>query len=81
MLVVETIAKIRRMHLAQGRSIRSIARDLGVSKNTVRKVVRSGATEHRYSGRRVSRARSSEASSWSLRGFWRRMRGGAGATA
>ena len=53
MLVVETISRIRRMHLAQGRSIRSIARDLGVSKNTVRKVVRGGATEHRYSGRRV----------------------------
>ena len=48
MLVVETIVKIRRRHLGEGASIRSIARDLGVSRNMVRKVVRGGATEHRY---------------------------------
>ena len=48
MLVVETIAKIRRRHFGEGASVRSIARDLGVSRNTVRKVVRGGATEHRY---------------------------------
>ncbi len=48
MLVVETIAKIRRKCLVEGRSIRSVARDLGLSRNTVRKVVRGGATEHRY---------------------------------
>ena len=48
MLVVETIAKIRRRHLGAGESIRSIARGLGVSRNTVRKVVRGGVTEHRY---------------------------------
>ena len=48
MLVVETIAKIRRRHLGAGESIRAIARGLGVSRNTVRKVVRGGATEHRY---------------------------------
>ncbi|MCY4589368.1 MAG: helix-turn-helix domain-containing protein, partial [Alphaproteobacteria bacterium] len=40
MLVVETIAKIRRKHFGGGESIRSIARDLGISRNTVRKVVR-----------------------------------------
>ena len=34
--------------LGAGESIRSIARSLGVSRNTVRKVVRGGATEHRY---------------------------------
>ena len=40
MLVVETIAKIRLDHLVRGVPIKKIARDLRVSKNTVRKVVR-----------------------------------------
>ena len=48
MLIVETIAKIRRAHLAQGKSIKSIARELRVSRKVVRKVLRSGATEFRY---------------------------------
>ena len=39
MLVVETIARIRRDHLVRGVPIKKIARDLRVSKNTVRKVV------------------------------------------
>lgn len=37
----------------QCRSSRSIVRDPGVSKDTVRKAVRNGATEHLHSGRRV----------------------------
>jgi len=48
MLVVETIAKIRRAHFGQGKSIKQICRDLGVSRNTVRKVIRSGATAFTY---------------------------------
>ena len=48
MLVVETIAKIRRLHLGEGRSIKAISRDLGFSRKVVRKVLRSGATEFRY---------------------------------
>ena len=48
MLVVETIAKIRRYHFVEGRSIKQISRDLKISRNTVRKVIRSGATEHYY---------------------------------
>ncbi len=48
MLVVETIAKIRRYHLVEGRSIKQISRDLNISRNTVRKVIRSGASEHSY---------------------------------
>jgi transposase len=47
-LVVETIAKIRRYHFVEGKKIKEIVRDLGVSRNTVRKVIRSGATEHSY---------------------------------
>lgn len=48
MLVVETIAKIRRAYFIQGKSIKQICRELRVSRNTVRKVVRSGATEFSY---------------------------------
>ena len=48
MLVVETIAKIRRAYFVQGKSIKQICRELRVSRNTVRKVVRSGATEFSY---------------------------------
>jgi transposase len=48
MLVVETIAKIRRYHFVKGIGIKSISRKLGISRNTVRKVIRSGATEHCY---------------------------------
>src|SRR6516165_508005 len=42
MLVVETIARIRREHFIKGKTIKEIARDLKVSQNTVRKVLRSG---------------------------------------
>ena len=48
MLVVETIAKIRRAYFIQRKSIKQICRELRVSRNTVRKVVRSGATEFSY---------------------------------
>ena len=48
MLVVETIARIRRDHLVKGVPIKKLARDLRVSKNTIRKVVRGDATSHTY---------------------------------
>lgn len=48
MLIVETIAKIRRHHFVDGKSIKEISRLLRLSRNTVRKVIRSGATEHHY---------------------------------
>ncbi len=48
MLVVETIARIRRDHLVRGVPIKTIARDLRVSKNTVRKVVRGDETSYSY---------------------------------
>jgi len=43
--IVETIAKIRRMYHVDGKGIKSIARELNISKNTVRKIIRSNATK------------------------------------
>ncbi len=48
MLVVETIGRIRREHFQKGKSIKEIARDLKISRNTVRKVLRSGETSFSY---------------------------------
>jgi len=48
MLVVETIARIRRAHFSQGKSIKAISRELGISRNTIRRVLRSGATSFSY---------------------------------
>lgn len=48
MLVAETIAMIRRAHFIDGKSIKQICRELRVSRNTVRKVIRSGTTEFTY---------------------------------
>ena len=48
MLIVETIGRIRREHLVKGKSIKEIARDLNISRNTVRKVLRSGETSFSY---------------------------------
>jgi transposase len=48
MLVVETMARIRREFFVKGKSIKEIVRDLKVSRNTVRKVLRSGATAFAY---------------------------------
>ena len=48
MLVVETIAKVRRAYFVQGKAIKAICRELGLSRKVVRKVLRSGATEFRY---------------------------------
>ena len=48
MLVVETIAKIRRAYFVQQKPIKAICRELHVSRKVVRKVIRSGATEFRY---------------------------------
>lgn len=45
---VDTIARIRRDFFIRGRSIKEIVRDLHVSRNTVRKVVRTGRTAFEY---------------------------------
>ena len=48
MLVVETIAKIRRAYFVQKKPIKEICRTLHVSRKVVRKVIRSDATEFHY---------------------------------
>jgi hypothetical protein len=48
MLVVETIGRIRREHFVKGKSIKEIVRELKVSRNTVRQVLRSGASCFEY---------------------------------
>ncbi len=48
MLTVETIGRIWREHFLKGKTIKEIARDLKVSRNTVRKVLRSGETSFEY---------------------------------
>ena len=45
MLVVETIAKIRRAYFVQKKPIKEICRTLHVSRKVVRKVIRWDATE------------------------------------
>lgn len=42
---VETIARIRFEHYQNGKGIKRIAGELGIARDTVRKVLRSGATE------------------------------------
>lgn len=51
MLVVETIARIRRAYFQDKMPIKQIYRELRVSRNTVRKVIRSGVTELTYKRR------------------------------
>ena len=67
MLVVETVARIRREHFIKGKTIKEIARDLKVSRNTVRKVLRSGETSFEYE-REVQRKRRLRPSSKDLKG-------------
>jgi hypothetical protein len=48
MLVLETVAKIRRAYFVQRKTIKAICRELRVSRKVVRRVLRSDATEFRY---------------------------------
>src|SRR5699024_4839826 len=48
MIVVETIAKVRRDHFVHGKRIKEISRERGISRNSVRKILRSGDTEFSY---------------------------------
>jgi transposase len=51
MVVVETIGRIRREYFVQGKSIKEIACDLRLSRNTVRKVLRCDETSFSYARR------------------------------
>ena len=71
MLVVETIAKIRRAFFVQKKPIKTICRELRVSRKVVRKVIRSQATQFRYE-RAGSRCRGLiRGASSSTACFWR----------
>jgi len=48
MVIVETIGRVRREHFARGKTIKEIARDLKISRNTVRKILRSEETSFSY---------------------------------
>ena len=48
MLIVETIRKVRQAYHRDGKKIREIARDFNLSKNTVKKIIRSGITDQQY---------------------------------
>ena len=48
MLVVETVAKVRRAYFVQGKPIKAICRELKLSRKVVRKVIRSEATAFTY---------------------------------
>src|ERR1700691_4730228 len=48
MLIVETVGRVRRDHFVKRKSIKEIARDLKISRNTVRKILRSGETSFSY---------------------------------
>ena len=54
---MDTIARIRREFFVQGKTIKEIVRELHVSRNTVRKVLPSGATAFEYERERQPRPR------------------------
>ena len=41
---METIARIRRAHFVQGKTIKAICREFGIAENTIDRILRSGAT-------------------------------------
>jgi len=48
MISLETTAKVRRDHFVHGKSIKEISRERGISRNSVRKILRSGETTFHY---------------------------------
>lgn len=48
MLTMETLAKIRRMYHVQKKGFKTIARELNMSRNTVKKIIREDKTSQRY---------------------------------
>ena len=52
MLIVETIARVRRAYLIHKKPIKAICREFRLSRKVARKVIRSEATEFHYERRR-----------------------------
>jgi len=48
MLIMETIGKIRRLYYVQGKGYKTIARELRLSKNTVKKALQQGVAKTQY---------------------------------
>ena len=48
MLIVETITKVRLAYFRDGKAIREIARKFNLARNTVKNIIRSGATDQKY---------------------------------
>jgi transposase len=48
MVTVETIGKVRHAHFVKGHGIKRLMRDTGLSRNTIRSIVRGEETEHVY---------------------------------
>jgi transposase len=48
MLIMETIAKVRRLYYVEGKGFKTIARTLQLSKNTVKKIIRTDETASHY---------------------------------
>jgi transposase len=57
MLIVETVAKVRRAYFLQKKPIKAICREFGLSRKVVRKVIRSEVTEFHYERGRQPRPR------------------------
>ena len=51
MLIMETIAKIRRLYYVEHQGAKTIARTLKLSKNTVKKIIRGDHTVSRYANK------------------------------
>lgn len=54
---METVVKIRRTYLRDKKSIRQIAREMNLARNTVRKIIRSDVTELHYERKTLPRSK------------------------
>ena len=59
MVTVDTVGRVRRAYFVQGRKIKAIARELKLARNTVREIVRAGATAEASERRYVRKAQGS----------------------
>ena len=66
---VDTIARVRRAFHVQGWSLKRICRELHVSRNTVRKILRSDETSFSYERERLRRGNQHESAAT----IWMRM--------